>query len=53
MTVTGDASFAVATDDAATLDDVRDAIGDTGVGLRSLGPRGTSLEQLLLEELGG
>lgn len=51
VTPAGDTTLLVDATDPAVLDQVRDAVAETGVGLRSLAPRRTSLEDLVLGEL--
>ena len=50
-TSTGETALVVDATDPATVDLLRDAVADTGVGLRSLAPRRISLEDLVLGEL--
>ena len=50
-TAAGPTTVVLADSDPATLDAVRDAVADTGVGLRSLAPRRLSLEDVVVGEL--
>ena len=51
VTAAGDTTLLVDATDVEVLDRVRDAVAELGVGLRSLAPRRTSLEDLVLGEL--
>ena len=51
VTSTGETALVVDGTDPTTADLLRDAVADTGVGLRSLAPRRVSLEDLVLGEL--
>ncbi len=51
VTSTGETALVVDGTDPTTVDLLRDAVADTGVGLRSLAPRRVSLEDLVLGEL--
>ena len=50
-TLVGPTTVVVADAEPTTLDAVRDAVADTGVGLRSLAPRRLSLEDVVVGEL--
>jgi ABC-2 type transport system ATP-binding protein len=53
VTLASPTRLVLALADPAVLDAVRDAVDDVGVGLRSLGPRRVSLEDVVIGELAG